>query len=318
MAQKAVAQYKTMSLGKRIARDFSHNKFKYLMILPVLVYLALFCYKPMYGIIIAFKNYKVARGIEKSPWVGLFWFENFFNDPYFFRLLRNTFTISGLTILFGFPAPILLALLLNEVHNNKFKRTVQTITYMPYFISLVVLCSLIKIYCQQNGLFSDIVAFFGGTKQNWLQDPRYFRLIYVLSDIWQGIGWNSIIYLAALSGIDQEQYEAARIDGANRFQQELHVTLPGLLPTITILFILRMGNILNVGYEKILLLYQPTTYEVADVFSTYTYRISLGSTTGQPQYSLSTAVSLFNTLVNVCFLLMTNLISSKLTDSSLF
>ena len=318
MAQKAVAQYKTMSLGKRIARDFSHNKFKYLMILPVLVYLALFCYKPMYGIIIAFKNYKVARGIEKSPWVGLFWFENFFNDPYFFRLLRNTFTISGLTILFGFPAPILLALLLNEVHNNKFKRTVQTITYMPYFISLVVLCSLIKIYCQQNGLFSDIVAFFGGTKQNWLQDPRYFRLIYVLSDIWQGIGWNSIIYLAALSGIDQEQYEAARIDGANRFQQVLHVTLPGLLPTITILFILRMGNILNVGYEKILLLYQPTTYEVADVFSTYTYRISLGSTTGQPQYSLSTAVSLFNTLVNVCFLLMTNLISSKLTDSSLF
>ena len=318
MAQKAVAQYKTMSLGKRIARDFSHNKFKYLMILPVLVYLALFCYKPMYGIIIAFKNYKVARGIEKSPWVGLFWFENFFNDPYFFRLLRNTFTISALTILFGFPAPILLALLLNEVHNNKFKRTVQTITYMPYFISLVVLCSLIKIYCQQNGLFSDIVAFFGGTKQNWLQDPRYFRLIYVLSDIWQGIGWNSIIYLAALSGIDQEQYEAARIDGANRFQQVLHVTLPGLLPTITILFILRMGNILNVGYEKILLLYQPTTYEVADVFSTYTYRISLGSTTGQPQYSLSTAVSLFNTLVNVCFLLMTNLISSKLTDSSLF
>ena len=318
MAQKAVAQYKTMSLGKRIVRDFSHNKFKYLMILPVLVYLALFCYKPMYGIIIAFKNYKVARGIEKSPWVGLFWFENFFKDPYFFRLLRNTFTISGLTILFGFPAPILLALLLNEVHNNKFKRTVQTITYMPYFISLVVLCSLIKIYCQQNGLFSDIVAFFGGTKQNWLQDPRYFRLIYVLSDIWQGIGWNSIIYLAALSGIDQEQYEAARIDGANRFQQVLHVTLPGLLPTITILFILRMGNILNVGYEKILLLYQPTTYEVADVFSTYTYRISLGSTTGQPQYSLSTAVSLFNTLVNVCFLLMTNLISSKLTDSSLF
>ena len=318
MAQKAVAQYKTMSLGKRIVRDFSHNKFKYLMILPVLVYLALFCYKPMYGIIIAFKNYKVARGIDKSPWVGLFWFENFFKDPYFFRLLRNTFTISALTILFGFPAPILLALLLNEVHNNKFKRTVQTITYMPYFISLVVLCSLIKIYCQQNGLFSDIVAFFGGTKQNWLQDPRYFRLIYVLSDIWQGIGWNSIIYLAALSGIDQEQYEAARIDGANRFQQVLHVTLPGLLPTITILFILRMGNILNVGYEKILLLYQPTTYEVADVFSTYTYRISLGSTTGQPQYSLSTAVSLFNTLVNVCFLLMTNMISSKLTDSSLF
>ena len=320
MAKKAVvnAHYKRLSIGQKIVRDFQHNKYKYLMILPVLVYLFLFCYKPMYGITIAFKNFKVTRGIEKSPWVGLFWFEQFFNDPYFFRLLRNTFTISGLTILFGFPAPILLALLLNEVRNNKFKRTVQTITYMPYFISLVVLCSLIKIYSQQYGLISDISKFFGGPQQNWLQDPRYFRLIYVLSDIWQGIGWNSIIYLAALSGIDQEQYEAARIDGANRFQQVLHITLPGLMPTITILFILRMGNILNVGYEKILLMYQPTTYEVADVFSTYTYRISLGSTTGQPQYSLSTAVSLFNTIVNVVFLLATNFISNKTTESSLF
>lgn len=286
------------------------------MILPVLVYLILFCYKPMYGIQIAFKNFKVTRGMAKSPWVGLYWFEHFFNDPYFWRLLRNTFTISGLTILFGFPAPIVLALMLNEVRNSKFKRTVQTITYMPYFISLVVLCSLIKIYCQQYGLVSDIVSFFGGVKQNWLQDPRYFRIIYVISDIWQGIGWNSIIYLAALSGIDQEQYEAARIDGANRFQQMLHITLPGLLPTITILFILRMGSILNVGYEKILLLYQPTTYEVADVFSTYTYRISLGATT--PQYSLSTAVSLFNTVVNVVFLLITNFLSGRTTESSLF
>ena len=321
MAKQGIAtnsHYKSLSLGKKIARDFSHNKYKYLMILPVLVYLVLFCYKPMYGIQIAFKNFKITRGMAKSPWVGLYWFDVFFKDPYFWRLLRNTFTISALTILFGFPAPIVLALMLNEVRNNKFKRTVQTITYMPYFISLVVLCSLIKIYCQQNGLVSDISAFFGGGKQNWLQDPRYFRAIYVISDIWQGIGWNSIIYLAALSGIDQEQYEAARIDGANRFQQMLHITLPGLLPTITILFILRMGSILNVGYEKILLMYQPTTYEVADVFSTYTYRISLGATSGQPQYSLSTAVSLFNTVVNVVFLLATNFLSSRTTESSLF
>ncbi len=306
-----------LTIGQRIARDFRRNKYKYLMILPVLVYFALFCYKPMYGIIIAFKDYKATRGIERSAWVGLYWFETFFNDPYFFRLLRNTFTISALTILFGFPAPICLALMLNEVHNSKFKRTVQTVTYMPYFISLVVLCSLIKIYCQQNGLVSELVEALGGSRQNWLTNPSYFRLIYVISEIWQTIGWNSIIYLAALSGIDQEQYEAARIDGAGRFQQMLHITLPGLMPTITILFILRMGSILNVGYEKILLLYQPTTYEVADVFSTYTYRISLAAT-GQPQYSLSTAVSLFNTLVNVVFLLLTNFISSRFTDSSLF
>jgi len=312
------AHYRRLSLGKKITRDFSHNKYKYLMILPVLVYLALFCYKPMYGIQIAFRNFKVTRGIEKSPWVGMYWFEQFFNDPYFWRLLRNTFLISGLQIVFGFPAPIVLALMLNEVRNNRFKRTVQTITYMPYFISLVVLCSLVKIYTQQNGLVSEIVEFFGGTRQNWLQDPKYYRLIYIVSDIWQSIGWNSIIYLAALSAIDMEQYEAARIDGANRFQQMLHVTLPGILPTIVILFILRMGSILNVGYEKTLLLYQPTTYEVADLFSTYTYRISLGAPAGQPQYSLSTAVSLFNTIVNVVFLLLTNFLSRRTTDSSLF
>lgn len=300
--------------GKAIVRDFRLNKFKYLLIIPVLVYLAVFCYKPMYGLVIAFKNYRPTRGIAGSPWVGMMWFKTFFNDPYFWRLLRNTFAISSLTIIFGFPAPILLALLLNEVSNTKFKRTVQTITYMPYFISLVVTCSLIKIYCQQNGLFSQIGVLFGGTPKNFLIDPKYFRTIYVLSDIWQGIGWNSIIYLAALSSIDQELYEAAKIDGANRFQQVLHVTLPGLLPTITILLILRMGSILNVGYEKVLLLYNSSTYETADVLSTYTYRMGLEN----QKYSLSTAVGLFNTLVNVVFLLVTNWISNKTTESSLF
>lgn len=268
----------------------------------------------MYGLIIAFKNYKPTRGIWGSQWVGLLWFKNFFTDIYFWRLLRNTFTLSALSILFGFPAPILLALLLNEIHNSGFKRTVQTITYMPYFISLVVTCSLIKIYCQENGLFSQIAAFFGGTKQNFMINPSAFRPIYVISDIWQGIGWNSIIYLAALSGIDQELYEAARIDGANRFQQVLHITIPGILPTIMILFVLRMGGILNVGYEKVLLLYTPNTYEVADVFSTYTYRIGFG----EQKYSLSTAVGLFNTMVNIVFLLLTNWVSNRTTQSGLF
>lgn len=302
------------SLGQRISRDFKLNKFKYLLIIPVLIYLALFCYKPMYGLIIAFKNYKPTRGIWGSSWVGTLWFEQFFNDIYFWRLLRNTFVLSGLTIIFGFPAPIILALLLNEVRSNKFKRTVQTITYMPYFISLVVMCSLIKIYCQEDGLFSQIIEIFGGTRRNLMIDPNAFRPIYVLSDIWQGIGWNSIIYLAALSGIDQEQYEAARIDGANRFQQMLHITLPGIMPTISILFVLRMGGILNVGYEKVLLLYTPSTYEVADVFSTYIYRIGLES----QKYSLSTAVGLFNTMVNIVFLFLTNWISNKTTQSGLF
>ncbi len=301
-------------LSARLARDFQMNKYKYLLILPVLVYLALFSYKPMYGLVIAFKNYKPTRGIWGSAWVGTMWFENFFNDIYFWRLLRNTFTLSGLSILFGFPAPILLALLLNEVRSVKFKRTVQTITYMPYFISLVVMCSIIIIYAQENGLFSQISELFGGTRRNFMISPGAFRPIYVISGIWQTIGWNSIIYLAALSGIDQEQYEAARIDGASRLRQVMHITLPGILPTIMILFVLRMGSILNVGYEKVLLLYTPNTYEVADVFSTYIYRMGLEN----QRYSLSTAIGLFNTMVNVVFLLMTNWLSKRATSSSLF
>ena len=303
-----------MTLSHKISRDWKMNKYKYLLILPVLVYLALFCYKPMYGLIIAFNNYKPTRGITGSDYVGLMWFDNFFNNIYFWRLLSNTFTISALSIVFGFPAPIILALLLNEIQNDKFKRTVQTITYMPYFISLVVTCSIIKIYCQENGLFSQIIEIFGGTRRNLLIDPSAYRPIYVLSGIWQNIGWNSIIYLAALSGIDQEQYEAARIDGANRFQQMLHITIPGILPTIMILFVLRMGSILNVGYEKVLLLYTENTYNVADVFSTYTYRVGLE----QKQYSLSTAVSLFNTMVTIMFLVFTNWLSRKTTESGLF
>ena len=315
MSQKAVVPaHKKAPLGKRLLRDFQMHKWKYVLIVPILVYLALFCYKPMYGLIIAFKNYKPARGIWGSPWVGFMWFEAFFKDPYFFRLLRNTFTISAMNIIFGFPAPILLALLLNEVHNNKFKRTVQTITYMPYFISLVVACSLVKIYCQADGLFSQIIQAFGGQPQNLLINPKAFVPIHVISGIWQGIGWNSIIYLAALSGIDQEQYEAARIDGASRFQQVLHITIPGILPTIMILFIMRMGSILNVGYEKVLLLYSEAVFETADVFSTYTYRMGLQN----QKYSLSTAVGLFNTAVNLVFLMITNFLSKKTTESGLF
>lgn len=313
MSQNVVT-YKKPPLLKALKRDMQLHFWKYVLIIPILVYLALFCYKPMYGLVIAFKNYKPARGIWGSKWVGFTWFETFFNDPYFFRLLRNTFRLSAYSILFGFPAPIILALLLNEVTNTKFKRTVQTITYMPYFISLVVACSIIKIYCQADGLFSQIGQFFGAQPQNLLIDPGKFTPIYVLSGIWQNIGWNSIIYLAALSGIDQEQYEAARIDGANRFQQVLHITIPGILPTIMILFIMRMGSILNVGYEKILLLYTDATFETADVFSTYTYRMGLQN----QKYSLSTAVGLFNTMVNIVFLLFTNWLSTKTTESGLF
>ncbi|HIS56738.1 MAG TPA: sugar ABC transporter permease [Candidatus Fimimorpha excrementavium] len=300
------------SFGARLRRDMYMNKWKYILIIPVVLYFALFCYKPMYGILIAFKDYKPRLGVAESPWVGMKYFEMFINDIKFWTVLRNTFSISALTIIFGFPAPIILALLLNEIKSSKFKRTVQTITYLPHFISVVIVCGMLKEFCMSEGLFSSIAQFFGGEKQNFLQNADVFYPIYVLSDIWQGIGWNSIIYLAALSGIDQEQFEAARIDGAGRFARMIHITLPGIMPTIMILFILRMGSILNVGHEKILLLYNPTIYSKADVISTYVYRTGLESA----QYSYSTAINLFNSLVNLVFLLLTNYISKRFTENS--
>jgi putative aldouronate transport system permease protein len=309
-----VVGVKKKTIGQTLSRDFKLNKYKYLIILPVIIYLILFAYKPMYGLIIAFKEYRPSLGFANSPWVGLKHFKNFFTDVYFWRLMRNTISISGLDILFGFPAPILLALMLNEIKVMWFKRTVQTITYMPYFISLVVACSLVKIYSQTNGIFSQFAVSFGGEAQNFLMKNDYFYPIYIISGIWQHIGWNSIIYLAALSSIDQEQYEAAKIDGAGRFKQMFHITLPGLLPTITILFILRMGGILNVGYEKILLLYSEPIYEVADVISTYVYRKGILNAA----YSYSTAVGLFNSVVNILFLIAANALSKKTTESSLY
>lgn len=305
---------KKTSLWTTLARDFKKHKQKYLIILPVLIYFVLFHYKPMYGLIIAFKRYKPALGIWRSPWVGLNNFVRFFNDYYFFRLIRNTFTISFLSILFCFPVPILLALLLNEVKNQKFKKTVQTITYMPHFVAMVVMCGMINSFVSSNGIINDIIAFFGGKRVNLLTKKAYFYPIYIISNIWKNVGWDSIIFLAALSGIDQEQYEAARIDGAGRIQQMRYITLPGILPTISILLILKLGGILSVGYEKILLLYQPITYEVADVISTYVYRKGLI----EGDYSYSTAINIFNSVVNIIFLRFANWMSKKAGQSGLY
>jgi putative aldouronate transport system permease protein len=299
---------------KAAARDFSQNRYKYLMIVPVLIYFVLFAYKPMYGLIIAFQNYRPTLGFSRSPFVGLRHFRSFFNDVYFFRLFRNTISISLFNILFGFPAPIILALLLNEIRQTTLKRIVQTVTYMPYFISVVVVCSLIRTYASTTGIFSQIVVLFGGDAKNFLTQGSYFYPIYVTSDIWQGIGWNSIIYLAALSGIDQEQYEAARIDGAGRFRRMFSITFPNLLPTIMVLFILRMGGILNVGFEKIILLYSEGIYEVADVISTYVYRRGIL----EASYSYAAAVGLFNSLVNIVFLVTANILSKRFTEAALF
>lgn len=297
-----------------LKRDFKRHWGIYLMFVPVLVYLILFHYMPLYGAQIAFKDYSPARGIEGSRWVGFRHFNSFFNGVYFTRLLRNTLLLSLYQLAFGFPAPIILALMMNEIRSKALKRTIQTITYLPYFISLMVVCNLIINFCSINGLFNDIIALFGGERVSLLLESKYYRTIHVASGVWQNMGWNSIVYMAALSSIDQELYEAAVIDGANRWKQTLHVTLPGLAPTIIIMLIMRMGQIMNVGFEKVILLYNNATYETADVISSFVYRKGLQ----ESNYSYSAAVGLFNSVVNTALLVGANTISRKLNDTSLF
>lgn len=302
------------SLRKLLYNDWKRHKWKYILVIPVILFFLLFHYKPMYGILIAFKKYKPNRGIWSSDWVGLQYFYDFFTDYYFYRVVTNTFLISLYSLLWGFPMPILLALMLNELRSQWFKRTVQTVTYIPHFISLVVICGLIRQFSLSGGVFNDIIAFFGGTRTPLLQHPEYFRTIYVASGIWQEVGWSSIIYLAALTGVDPQLYEAAEIDGAGRLRQTWHITLPGILPVIVMLLILQMGSILNVGYEKCLLLYNESTFATADIISTYVYRKGLIDA----NFSYSTAVGLFNSIVNLLFLSATNWISNRATGIGLF
>ncbi|HHV95895.1 MAG TPA: sugar ABC transporter permease [Clostridiaceae bacterium] len=297
-----------------IVKDFKKNKMIYLLAVPVLAYYIIFHYGPMYGVIIAFKNFTPARGILGSPWVGFRWFQEFFSSYYFGRLLRNTLLINIYSLIFSFPAPIFLALLLNELRNQKFKKVVQTISYLPHFISLVVICGMIVNFTARDGILNDIIAFFGGERTTMLLRPELFRTIYVASGIWQGVGWGSIIYLAALAGIDIELYQAAVIDGANRWHQVWHVTLPGILPTIVILLIMRIGSLMSVGYEKIILLYNSSIYETADVISTFVYRKGLL----EANYSYSSAVGLFNSVINFLLLIIANWISRKVNETSLW
>ena len=310
----SAAKPKSQRFVSRLQRDLSKNWDAYLLMVPAILFYLLFCYKPMYGVIIAFKNFSPGKGIVASEWVGLKHFLSFFKSYYFGRLLRNTLTISLSSLIFGFPMPIIFALLLNEVHNSKFKRTIQTVTYMPHFISLVVMCSLIRLFVADTGIIVQLMAKFGFEPVALLSKKEYFVPIYVLSGIWQGFGWDSIIYLSALTAIDPGLYEAATIDGANRWKQTLHVTLPGIMGTVIILLILRMGSIMSVGYEKIILLYNESIYETSDVISTFVYRMGLG----KAQYSYSTAVGLFNSVINFIIVYTFNKISRKVSEVSLW
>lgn len=302
------------SFAKRIKRDFRKNKVKYLIVaLPVLFYI-IFYYVPLYGAIIAFQDFSPRLGITGSEWVGFRHFIDFFQSKSFGRVLRNTFVLSGLDILFSFPLPIIFAILLNEVKNRLFKRTIQTVSYMPHFISLVIVCSMVKNFCAYDGIVNWIIAKLGFEPFSILQEPKAFKYVYVISNIWQEMGWNSILYIAALAGINEELYEAAALDGAGRLRQTIHVTLPGILPTIMIMLILRIGQVLSVGYEKILLLYNSATYETADVITTYIYRKGLQDF----DWSFSAAVGLFNSVVNFAFLVAANQISKRATQTSLW
>lgn len=301
------------SWASTVKKDFRVNKSLYAMVLPVIAFYFIFHYMPMYGAIIAFKNFKPQLGIMGSNWVGFKHFADFFTSPSFLGVLSNTFRISLSTIVFGFPAPIILALLLNELRSLKFARVVQNFIYMPHFISLIVVCGLIRNFTADTGLVTYILTFFGFEAKTLLNDPAYFIPIYVASDIWQSVGWGSIIYLAALTNVDSCLYEAAMIDGAGKWKQLLNITIPSIIPTIMIMLILRIGGILNVGYEKIILLYNDLTLNTADVISTYVYRKGLL----ELNWSFSTAVGLFNSVINFVFLISMNYISRKTNDVGL-
>ena len=301
---------------KKLGKSYNWQ-FWAIIALPM-IYAFVFAYIPMGGIIVAFQKYSPRKGILGSEWVGLKYFNQFFTTPSSRKIIFNTLYLGIYSLIAGFPIPILLAILLNEMRSKKYKKFIQMGTYAPYFISTVVMVGMMmRMMDMRTGIINRALQSIGIGPINFFGEVNLFPSLYVWSGIWQGAGYSSIIYIAALAGVSPELQEAAIVDGANRFQQMLHITLPGLVPTIMVLFILRMGNILNVGYEKILLLYNSATYSTADVISTYTYRLYFGGS-GNPMYSKSTAIGLFNTIINVFFLMLTNMISKKATDAGLF
>lgn len=313
MAQMDINHAKR-SWGRRLLDNMRSHPWLYLMILPAIAYFAIFHYAPMYGVIIAFQDYKPLKGISGSAWVGFKHFQTFVQGPFFWRLVRNTLSINIGMLVFGFPLPIIFALMLNEVRSTAFRKVVQTVTYMPHFVSSVVVCGLMVIFCRSDGLLTNVLTFFGLPKTNLLTVESYFQPLYIGMNIWQELGWDSIIYFAALTSVDAALYEAARVDGAGRWRQMWHITLPGISSTIVILLILRIGNLMSLGWDRIILMYNDMVMETADVISTFVYRTGLV----QVQYSYATAVGLLNSIINVILLVSANAVSRKISDSSLW
>ena len=298
----------------QIARNFGREKYLYLMSAVGVVWVFIFNYLPIYGILIAFKRYDFTAGILGSPWVGFHNFELWFKNPFFWRLIRNTVLLGALSILWGFWPPILLALLLNEVRSNGYKRVVQTITYLPHFIAVVVIIGMLKEVLSYDGVVNRLVASLGGEQISYFAKPGWFRTIYVGSGVWQGIGFGTIIYLAALAGVDPELYESAIVEGAGRLQLARFITLPHLLPFIMVLLILSTVGIINVGFEKVYLMYGPATYETADVIQTFVYRLGLEG----GQFAFGAAVGLFNSIVSLFFMVAVNALARRFTRHSLW
>lgn len=300
---------------KNLKKNIKRDRMLLLIVLPGVIYFAVFCYGPMYGILMAFKDYNISQGVWGSPWVGLKHFEELIHSVYFGRLVKNTFLLSIEQLLWSFPIPIAFALLLNEIRKKSFLRVAQTAAYLPHFVSVVVVVGILKdLLASDGGVLTQMLSFFGVTPKNYFNMPEAFRTLYIGSGIWQEFGWNSIIYVAAISAIDPQLYESAALDGAGRWQRLRHITLPSIAPTIILLLILNMGNMLNIGYEKVILMYNAATYSTADIFSTYVYRKGLLNA----QYSFAAAVGLANSLINVVILLMANHAAKKITDTSIF
>ncbi len=287
----------------------------YVLLLPALVYIIVFAYAPMYGVQIAFRDYKTNLGFWGSPWAGLKYFNQFIGLSNFKQLMINTLSISVYSLVFGFPSPIILALLLHQIKFKHFKKFVQTVTYAPYFISTVVLVSMLNIFlAPSTGFVNNLIVMLGSSPVMFTGRPEWFRIVYVVSGIWQGCGWGAIIYLAALSGVSTELYEAAMVDGASRLQRLWHIDIPGILPTIVIMLILNLGNLMNVGYEKTYLMQNSLNIQVSEIIATYVYKVGLLNA----QFSFSAAVGLFNSVVNCLLVVVANMISRRLTETSLW
>ena len=296
-------------------RDFRHCWQMWILLLPALIWLVVFCYTPMYGLLIAFKDYKANLGILGSPWAGLKYFRQFFETDIAFTSIVNTIRISGFSLLFSFPIPILFALMLNQISSSKVRKFLQSVSFMPYFISTVVLVGMLNIILSPTtGFVNVFLNHFGMGGKMFMTREEYFLPIYILSGIWQSMGFNAIVYIAALTTIDTALYEAATIDGASKFKQILYIEIPSILPTIIVMFILATGNMLSVGYEKVYLMQSSLNLSVSEVVSTYVYKVGIQSA----QFSFATAVGLFNSVANFLIIFVTNAISRRISDISLF